>query len=154
MRFVSINLNVDKEGALSLLKNYGAINAGVTFTEKSGRPTFQVKEKRGWMSVGCRMVGGPTRDNGFLIGTVFLGRIKEKDGSTRARGIITTAPIYHIILVALFVAYVIQCVRLGGFNPVPPILLIFSLFLFKNEFKKQRIIAGYLSRAQRIINSK
>jgi hypothetical protein len=39
-----------------------------------------------------------------------------------------------------------------GFSPVPIILLLFDLLLFKEEFKKQTYIYSYLNRAARILN--
>ena len=95
------------------------------------------------------MIGGPTKDNGFFVGTYFSGRLSEKDGRTKLKGIITTAPIYHLFLIALVVVFIIQCFRLRGFSVIPPIIIIFDIFMFKNEFKKQGYIKRYLYRAAR-----
>ena len=95
------------------------------------------------------MIGGPTKDNGFLEGTYFVGKLTESDGKTRLRGIILTAPIYHTFLALLLAFYVYRCISLTAFNPVPLILLIFSLMMFKKEFEKQGTIERYLKRAVR-----
>ena len=153
MKLVSVNISGNKDSVLSLLRSYDNINSDVQFDDKIGRPTFRFRQKGSWLTVDCRMVGGPSRDNGFLIGTVFLGRIKEKGDYTSIKGVITTAPVYHLGLLGLSAFYIYKCIELGGFNPIPPILLIFSLFLFKNEFKKQGIISRYFKRAERKINS-
>ena len=149
MRFINLSFDGDRESVITLLKNYERVNEGVQFDDKLGRPAIKIKESGSFITVTAKMVGGPSRDNGFIVGTFFLGKIKERDGKTKIRGIITTAPIYHLGLLGLSVLFVYKCIELGGFNPVPVILLLFSLFLFKNEFKKQGIIARFLARAKR-----
>ena len=37
----------------------------------------------------------------------------------------------------------------GGFSVVPICLLLFSLFMFKDEFKKQKLLCNYVLRAKR-----
>ena len=109
-----------------------------------------VPEKgKGRIKITCEMIGGPTKDNGFLVGTYFSGRLVEKDGRTKLKGVITTAPIYHLFLIALVAVFIIQCFKLRGFSVVPPIIVIFDIFMFKNEFKKQGYIKRYLYRAAR-----
>ncbi len=149
MKFINLSFDGDKESVIALLKNYERVNEGVQFDDKLGRPAMRIKEKGSFITVTAKMVGGPTRDNGFVVGTFFLGKIKEREGETQIWGIITTAPLYHLGLLGLSVLFVYKCIELGGFNPVPVILLIFSLLLFKNEFKKQGIIARFLGRAKR-----
>ncbi len=149
MRFINLSFDGDRESVITLLKNYERVNEGVQFDDKLGRPAIKIKESGSFITVTAKMVGGPTRDNGFIVGTFFLGKIKERDGKTKICGIITTAPIYHLGLLGLSALFVYKCIELGGFNPVPVILLLFSLFLFKNEFKKQGIIARFLARAKR-----
>ena len=93
------------------------------------------------------MIGGPTKDNGFLEGTYFIGKLTEKNGVSSLRGVILTAPIYHTFIALLMALYVMRCIQLGGFNPVPIILLAFSFMMFKGEFEKQGTIERYLIRA-------
>ena len=56
-----------------------------------------------------------------------------------------------VIILVLIALFIVQCFRLRGISVVPPILVIFDLFMFKNEFKKQGIIKRYLNRAARRI---
>lgn len=153
MKFINLLINCPKTEVASALRNYERINEGVKFDEKGGKPAIRFKEKGSFAIITCKMVGGPSLDNGFIVGTFFLGKIKEKDGKTSIRGLITTAPLYHLGLLALTVFFVYKCIELGGFNPVPVILLLFSFFLFKGEFKKQGIIARFLERAKRKIEN-
>ena len=148
MRFVNVTTDIPRAELLSMIRNYELVNEKVVFDDKRGKPVIKVKEKKkGRISITCEMVGGATRDNGFFVGTYFSGAIKEKNGKTRLRGVITTAPIYHTGLLALTVFFIYQCIRLGGFNPIPLILLVFNYFLFRAEYKKQGLIARYLDRA-------
>ena len=62
---------------------------------------------------------------------------------------ILTAPIYHTIIAAILVIYIMRCISLSAFNPVPIFLLAFSMILFKSEFEKQGTIERYLVRAFR-----
>ena len=121
-----------------------------SFKTKKGRASISLKEKGDRIKMKCRMIDGPTKDNGFLEGTTFRGSVREKDGVTCVKGIILTAPIYHAVLIALIALLVVQCIRLGGINPVPIILAIFSIFMFKDEYKKQGIIKRYIFRSLQI----
>ena len=149
MKFVRLSSTLPREELLSVIKNYELVNERIKFDEKLGKPVIKVKEKGEGLRITCEFVGGGTKDNEFLVGTYFKGKLKEKNGVTTLRGVITTAPIYHTALLALMCFFVYQCIRLGGFNPVPVILFIFSLFMFKKEFSKQGIISRYLRRAVR-----
>jgi hypothetical protein len=141
--------DIPADELLSVIKSHDYVNENIRFDERYGKPVMKVKEKGERLTVTCEMVGGPSKDNGFIIGTFFRGRIRERGGMTTLKGVITTAPIYHINLFALTVFFVYQCIRLGGFSPIPIIILGFSYILFKNEFRKQRIISAYLRRAVR-----
>lgn len=151
MKFVKVSAHGTKEDALSMIRNFELVNRGVKFNEKYGKPVMKVKNKGERVTVSCEMVGGPGKDNGFLIGTIFTGKLKERDGTVTLRGIITTAPIYHLGLLLLTAFFVYQCIRLGGFNPVPILLLAFSYMMFKREFAKQGLISRYLVRAFKIM---
>ena len=150
MRFVNLVTDVSREELLNTVRNYELVNERVKFDENEGKPTIRVKEKKnGRIRITCEMVGGATRDNGFLVGTYFSGTVKEKEGKTRIKGVLTTAPIYHFALFLLTVYFIYKCISLRGFNPVPIILLGFNYLLFKKEYRKQGLIARYLSRAVR-----
>ena len=150
MKFVNMNFCAPKEEVLEILKDNERVNKNVRFDDYRGKPHMKIKEKiNGKIKITCEMIGGPTKDNGFLVGTYFSGKLVEKNGRTRLSGVITTAPLYHLALIALVVVFIIQCFKLSGFSVVPPIIIIFDIFMFKNEFKKQGYIKRYLYRAAR-----
>ena len=149
MKFIKLESAASRNELLSTIQNSDLVNDRVKFEDGKGKPHVHLKEKGNRLKIKCEMVGGPTKDNGFLEGTYFVGKLTEKSGTTRLRGIILTAPIYHTFLVLLLAFYVYRCISLGAFNPVPLILLAFSLFMFKGEFEKQGTIERYLKRAFR-----
>ena len=149
MKFIKLESAASRNELLSTIQNSDLVNDRVKFEEGKGKPHVHLKEKGNRLKIKCEMVGGPTKDNGFLEGTYFVGKLTEKSGTTRLRGIILTAPIYHTFLILLMAFYIYRCISLNAFNPVPLILLIFSLFIFKNEFEKQGTIERYLKRAFR-----
>ena len=151
MKFVKLSVRATADEALLLLRNHEYVNRGVKFDEKYGKPVMKIKDKGERITVTCEMIGGPGKDNGFLVGTFFTGRLKEREGVVTLSGIITTAPLYHLGLLLLTAFFVYQCIRLGGFNPIPVILLAFSYLMFKREFKKQGTIQRYLDRAYRLL---
>ena len=147
MKFVKIKTSASAEELLSLIKNDEEVNRGVTFDEKVGRPKMKVKERGKRIRITCELTNRPTKDNGFIVGTYFSGKITEKAGAATLSGVILTAPIYHTLLLLLFGYFIYVCIREGGFSPIPPILLVFDFFMFHLEFKKQGIIERYLRRA-------
>ncbi|MBQ7344255.1 MAG: hypothetical protein IJW53_05810 [Clostridia bacterium] len=149
MKRIKLESSASRDELLDIIKNSELVNDRVKFDENKGKPLIHVREKGERIKIKCEMVGGPTKDNGFLEGTYFVGKLTEKDGKTRLSGIILTAPIYHTLLALLLVFYVYRCISLGAFNPVPLILLVFSIFMFRGEFEKQGTIERYLNRAFR-----
>ena len=150
MKFVNIDFKASRDEVLSMLRNNECVNRNVRIDTTRGNPTVIVQEKRNnRIRLSCRYVGGPTRDNGFVQGTALSGRLVEKDGVTKLRGVITTEPIYHSFFIIMIALFIVQCVRMRGISIIPPILVVFSLFMFKNEFKKQGYIKRYLYRANR-----
>ena len=147
MKFIKLESTVSRTQLLDIIGNSELVNSKVKFDENKGKPLIKMKEKDGIIRIKCEMIGGPTRDNGFLEGTYFIGRLTEKNGVSSLCGIILTAPIYHTILALILAFYVYRCISLSAFNPVPIILLAFSIILFKSEFEKQGIIERYLIRA-------
>lgn len=154
MRLVKLTTAKSREELMKMLMSQELVNARVRFDERYGKPVMKIKEKGDRIRVTCEMVGGPSKDNGFLIGTSFWGRVKETGDGVTLRGVITTSPIYHAVLLILTVFYVLRCIQLGGFNPVPLVLLVFSYFLFRREYKKQGMIQRYLARAVRMLGEK
>ena len=149
MKIIKLESNASQSEILDMIKDSERVNDKVKFDENKGKPLIHVKQKGNRIKIKCEMIGGPTRDNGFLEGTSFIGKLTEKNGVTHLRGVIVTAPIYHTILALILALYVYRSISIGGFNPVPLILFIFSIFLLKSEFEKQGTIERYLKRALR-----
>lgn len=148
MKFVRLDCSASCDELLSVIANSELVNDKVRFDEEKGRPRIHVKEKKGErLKIKCEMIGGPVKDNGFLEGTYFIGKLTEKNGASHLRGIILTAPIYHTFIALIMAIFVLRCIQLVAFNPVPIILLIFSLMMFRKEFEKQGTIERYLIRA-------
>ena len=147
MKIIKLDARVSRDELLETVNNSEFVNDKVKFDDNKGKPKIHVKDNGKRVKLRCEMVGGPTKDNGFLEGTYFVGAFKESAAGTHVRGIILTAPIYHTMLLLLAIFYAYRCITLGAFNPVPLILLIFSIFMFKGEFEKQGTIERYLHRA-------
>ena len=153
MQFINLQFSGGRDEVLAAISNNEYVNRNVRFEEQDVKPLMKLKEKNGRVRVTCEMLGKPTKDNGFLVGTYFSGKLVEKNGATRLKGIITTAPIYHLAMLVLVCVFIYQCISLKGFSVVPILLVGLSLFMFKDEFKKQGYIKRYLSRAERRFNS-
>jgi len=150
VKFIDITYDGGEDDVLRLLSDNDTVNKGVNFDESRGIPRMRIKRKeKGRFKMTCELVGGPTKDNGFLVGTYFIGRAVETYGKTRVKGVITTAPIYHAILALFIGVFIFQCIRVGGFSVVPPIIVAFDILMFWKEFKKQGYIERYLRRASR-----
>ena len=150
MKFINLEFSTSREETLALISDNERVNRNVNFDERRGKPLMRIKDKGdGKIKITCEMLGRATKDNGFIVGTYFTGRLKAQDGKTQLRGVILTAPIYHLVLIAFMVLFAIQCIYLKGFSLVPIVILAFSLFMCKDEFKKQGYIVRYLTRAAR-----
>ena len=149
MKLINVKAECDRESLLAAIRDSEGTNRNVKFDEKHGRPVMFLKEKGNRVSINCKYVGGATRDNGFIVGTYFVGRLKEKDGVTTVKGVVWTAPVFHAVLIGMLIAFIVQCVYLQGFSVIPLCAVAFDIVLFWNEFAKQGIIARYLSRAAR-----
>ena len=150
MKLVRIKTRASKEELFSNIKNHELVNRGVVFDEKIGRPTMKVKEKGNRIRITCELVDRATKDNNFLVGTYFSGSLTENDGVCTLSGVILTAPLYHLALFGLFIAFIVMCIQKGGFSVMPIFLIAFDIMMFNTEFKKQGIIKRYLERAVRI----
>lgn len=154
MKFVNVDFPASREEVISMISNNELVNQKVRLDESRGKPLITVIEKgKNRIKISCKYVGGPTRDNGFVQGTTLSGTLVEKDGITKLRGIITTEPVYHFFFLVMVVLFIVQCFRLRGISFLPPILIVFDIFMFKNEFKKQGYIKRYLYRVQRRLGS-
>ena len=135
-----------EEVRISLSEN-DKIVADERFDTSKGYPRIHIKEKGEKINIKCEFCGRNRKDNAFLEGTYLIGRFFEKEGVTTLKGIILTAPIYHSILILLFAFFIYKCISLGGISIVPFCLVIFSVFMFYDEFRKQKIIKRYVYRA-------
>ena len=150
MLFVNYKINAKKEQVLAVIRDSESVVAEENYDTSRGKPKMHIKERNKSVKIKCEMTGRPTKDNAFLEGTYFLGGIKEREGVCRVRGLILTAPIYHLAFIAIFAYFIYLCFSIGGFSPVPVILAGFDLIMFKDEFRKQRLIKRYIFRALKI----
>ena len=147
MKFVNYDIHATKEQVIDSLKENDKIVEQEKFDQSKGKPKIHITEKgNDKIKIKCEYVGGRTKDNAFLEGTYFVGKLYEKDNVTKICGIIVTAPIYHMIIAILLVFFVYQCISLKGFSMVPIIALAFSFIILRDEFKKQNIIKRYIFR--------
>lgn len=149
MRFVRLRTTVPAREMKEILSDPERVNENVRFDEKKGTPKMKPTFRDDRLRVKCEMMNRPTKDNGFLVGTYFTGKLSERDGVTTLSGIIVTEPIFHVIFFALFVYFVILCFSVGGFSVVPICLCVFVFVMFWKEYQKQGIIERYLARAFR-----
>lgn len=151
MKTVNILTKKSKDEVLDFLNNNDKVNENVRFDDKKGgRPYMHIKERDGRLKIRCEMVGRPTKDNGFVImGTVFNGKIKEKNGATQITGIATTSVIYHIIMSLLAVFLLISIFAFDMYQLIAILVCViaFEFIFFYDEFKKQGYIVRYIERA-------
>jgi hypothetical protein len=149
MKFVNIETSHSKEELIALIKDNERVNPNMRADERRGKPVMKINEKGNRIKIKCEMIGGASKDNGFLEGTYFKGKIKECDGYCEISGIAVTAPIFHFLMLVLIGVFIYQCITLGGISPIPICIVIFDIFMFWGEFKKQGIIERYIARAAR-----
>lgn len=147
MKLVDFSIRKSKDDVISYVSDNKKVNDGVRFDDSKGRPFMRVKENSGKVRITCEMIGGPTKDNEFLVGTFFKGKIVEKDGITRLKGIILTSPIYHVIWFVLMAVMIWQCIEHVAISALPILFVAFEIMMFSKEFKKQGYIKRYLGRA-------
>ena len=149
MRFVRLKTTVPAHEMKEILSDPKRVNENVRFDEKKGTPKMKPTFRDDRLRVKCEMMNRPTKDNGFLVGTYFTGKLSERDGVTTLSGIIVTEPVFHLLFLALFAYFVILCFSVGGFSVVPICLCVFVVVMFWKEYQKQGIIERYLARAFR-----
>ena len=147
MKFVNLKTSAPKTTAKEVLEKTAKPADNSKFDERRGKPTMLPSFKGRRLFVACRFIGGSTRDNGHLLGTFFIGSLKEKHGGTQHSGVIMTAPHFHIPWIALLAYFVYRMIAEGLFSPIPIILSVFAVFMFKEEYAKQPMIKRYLKRA-------
>ena len=149
MLFVNYKINAEKKELLNVLYNNELVTDGMNFG-KCGKVRMHFKSKNDRIDMRCEYTERATKDNDFLGGTFFKGRVSEKDGVTSLRGIILTAPLYHLAMLALFIYFIIKCISMKAISVVPICIVIFSILVFKDEFAKQSIMKKYIFRAFKI----
>ena len=144
-----VNLKTDASGELvrEILEKTAKPQDGLKYDERRGRPTMLPSFKGRRLFVACRFIGGSTRDNGHLLGSFFIGRLSEKGGGCALSGVIMTAPHFHIPWIGLLIYFLVRMLTEGLFSPIPIILSVFVIFMFKEEYSKQSLIKRYLRRA-------
>lgn len=155
MLFVNYSIRSDKEELLATLSDGNSVVEAERFDTSRGRPKMTLfPKKNDFIKLKCEMTERPTKDNSFIEGTYFIGRLSERDGVSRLRGVILSSPIYHLIFILMFAFFIYQCIAMGGFSPIPIILVVFDLYMFKDEFRKQGIIKRYIFRAFKMVYAK
>ena len=147
MLFVNYKIHALREDVRAALLDERLVVDKEKFWEEGIAPKFHIKDKENNLKITCEMTGGATKDNGFLVGTYFKGKLTENDGVAKLSGIITTAPIYHLVLIVLLAFFVYKCIAEGGFSVLPVFLVAFDVLMFWREFKKQALIKRYIFRA-------
>ncbi len=148
MKLINLHSKKEPEELFSAICDNSFVSDGIKFNDKGTKPHMHVKDKgNGKFKIKCEIMGGPTKDNGFLEGTYFKGRIKRTENGTKIKGVILTAPIFHFILILLSAVIIAQCIFLKSINVIPVFAVLFDIIMFKNEFKKQGYIQRYLIRA-------
>ena len=153
MKIIKFETSASKEELVKMLSDNEGVNKNVVFDCKKGNPYMHVKETNGKIKIKCEYIGGATKDNAFIDGTRFSGKITEKNGKTEIKGIIATAVIFHIMMFLMFSFFVAMCIIRQAFNVVPICLVVFDIFMYKDEFKKQGIIERYIARAIKILEN-
>ena len=147
MKRIRYTVNATREQLLRAIEDNRRTNEGVHFPDGKGLPTAQIRQHGRITRIRCRLVGGASRDNGFLFGTAFLGTLRESEQGTTLSGVILTEPMMHLVWLAIVVYFVIACITIGGINLVPIFLSLFMYLLFRPEYQKQQILFRYLIRA-------
>lgn len=150
MLFVNYKIGVPKEALCKNLFDSERVESEEKYNTEKGTPKFHLKEYGKFLRIKCEMTGRATKDNGFIGGTSFIGKVTEKDGKTRVFGLITTSPIYHLAFIALLITAICIGFSIGGFPLTAVILIPFDILMFKDEFKKQPLIKRYIFRALKI----
>ncbi len=154
MKMIDLKVNKPKDEVLELIGNSKSVNENVKFDEKAGTPLIHLTEKEGKVKITCEMINRPVKDNGFIVGTYFKGKITEQDGETHLKGVIVTAPIYHIVWFILLAVMIWQCFYHAAISVLPILFVAFEFMMFFGEFKKQGYIERYLHRAFKRLSAK
>ena len=144
MLFVNYTIGAPREELLSNLIDGDGFVLDEKYGKAGGRPKMQVKIKDNRVKIKCEMIGLPTKDNGFIQGTAFVGKISEKAGRCALSGVILTEPIYHFIFLIMLCVIIYQAITMAAIPITAIFLVLFNLLMFKDEFKKQAIIKRFI----------
>ena len=152
MKIFRYKINAPRDEFIAFLSDNDNVNKNIIYNEKLGKPHMHVSANGEKVRIKCEYLGGVSKDNAFIDGTKLRGKIVEKNGYTEFSGIILTAPIFHFLMLLMFSYFIGMCIIKGGFSVIPICLLVFDIFMYKDEFKKQGIIDSYVSRAVKKLN--
>lgn len=150
MKIIKLQTEKNRDEVISMLKDNERVNQNVRFSDKRGRkPYMHIRDNGESVRIKCEMIGGPTKDNGFLVGTVFRGKLSERDGVTTLKGMVTTSVIYHLVMLFLVLTWLFFLIFYSAFALISLILfaVAFEYMFFKDELKKQGYIERYIIRA-------
>ena len=154
MKRIHYTVNATPEALLTLVADNRRVNDGIRFPEGTGAPTAEIRSRGAFVRIRCRMVGGASRDNGYLFGTAFLGTLRATEQGSVLSGLIVTEPLLHLAWLAITIYYVIACISVGGINLVPIFLSLFMYLFFRPEYQKQEVLFRYLLRAAKRLESR
>ena len=99
MKIVKLTSSRSSDELIAAISDNHFVSDGVKFNDNATKPHMHVKTKEnGSMKIRCEILGGPSKDNGFLEGTYFKGKITSYSGGSLIKGVIVTAPIFHLLL--------------------------------------------------------
>ncbi len=150
MLLVNYKINAPRDLILSNLKNNDLVVGEENYDLSRGKPRMHIKEKGNKIKIKCEMTERPTKDNGFLEGTYFIGSVKTVGETSKLSGIILTAPIYHAVFLVLFAIIIFQAISIGGIPITALFLVLADIIMFTSEFRKQSLIKRYIFRALKI----
>lgn len=150
MLFVNYDISANRDLLLSNILDNDKVVSEENYDTSNGKPKMHIKLKNNRLKIKCEMTERPTKDNGFLEGTYFLGSVKESGEKSYVRGIIFTAPIYHLIFLVLLTVVIVKSIIMVAIPITAIFLVLFDIIMFKGEFSKQPIIKRYILRAFKI----
>ena len=154
MKIVKISSPSSRDEILETLSHPDRVNENVKFEGKKGRPAIVFSQKGDNIKLKCVYMGGPSKDNGYIFGTYFKGKIIETNEGSQIRGYIVTEPLYVAVLIVLAALYVAYMIVKSFFSVIPLLVFAFGLYMMKDEFNKQGIILRYIHRALKHIDKK
>ncbi len=148
MKFVNFKIPTNREAVLSTVSDFRLVNQKLKSADGEPAPGVTVKKLgENLFRIRCNYIGGPTKDDGFVEGTFFLGFAKNVENGCRMKGIILTEPVFHVIFSVLFVFLLVKSIMASAIPVMPLCLLAFVIFMLRKEYKKQNMLYRYLVRA-------